>query len=158
VFSDSERDSFRLRVPSISQDLVPGRSGLLTLSIAQSFSTHSPHFYRHEKAREDNSEVRCFPSYLVASSKPRSKIFINNRLGASSVFVLRSQGLGRMPDALWASSLGQNLLGLGAGRRRRYFCRNQDLQQSGCIANASGNRAGLANESIPNRRLRKSSQ
>jgi hypothetical protein len=44
VFSGSEGDSFRLRVPSTSQDPVPWRSRLLTLSTAQSFSTHNPDF------------------------------------------------------------------------------------------------------------------
>jgi hypothetical protein len=46
VFSDSERDSFPLPVPSISQDLVLQGTGSLTLSTAQSFSTRNPHFYR----------------------------------------------------------------------------------------------------------------
>jgi hypothetical protein len=44
VFSESERGSFRSRVPSTSQGLVPSRSVMLTLSSAQSISTHNPDF------------------------------------------------------------------------------------------------------------------
>ena len=49
VLSESERGLFRSRVLSTSQDLVPSRSGMLTLSNAQSVSTHDPHFYRYER-------------------------------------------------------------------------------------------------------------
>jgi hypothetical protein len=41
VFSRSERGSSRARVPSTSQDLVPERSGLLTLSNVQIVLTHN---------------------------------------------------------------------------------------------------------------------
>jgi hypothetical protein len=69
VYSGSERGSFRSRVPSTSQDLVPQGTGPLILSTAQSVWTRNPHFYRFYRYDEASGDalpgVATFPNYPV---------------------------------------------------------------------------------------------